>query len=87
MKYAVRMTWPVQQVLRARVARPRAPRALPQNSWRCRDGEHFPLSARDPAAVASWFGDYRATNVRLFTYPRPTVAAAKAQARCRVEPQ
>ncbi len=43
-------------------------------------GEHFPLFARDPAAVASWFGDYRATNMRLFTYPRPTVAAVNGHA-------
>lgn len=34
-------------------------------------GEHFALFAGDPAAVASWFQDYRATNIRLFTYPRP----------------
>ena len=37
--------------------------------------EHFPLFAGDRAAVASWFRDYRATNMRLFTYPRPTAAA------------
>lgn len=43
-------------------------------------GEHFPLFAGDPAAVASWFADYRATNVRLFTYPRPTVAAVNGHA-------
>ena len=43
-------------------------------------GEHFPLFAGDPAAVASWFGDYRATNMRLFTYPRPTVAAVNGHA-------
>jgi hypothetical protein len=43
-------------------------------------GEHFPLCADDPAAVASWFGDYRATNMRLFTYPRPTVAAVNGHA-------
>ncbi|MGI5378838.1 enoyl-CoA hydratase/isomerase family protein [Streptomyces sp. CA-251387] len=35
-------------------------------------GEAFPLLAGDPAAVASWFQEYRATNMRLFTYPRPT---------------
>jgi enoyl-CoA hydratase len=34
-------------------------------------GEHLPLFVGDPAAVASWFRDYRATNMRLFTYPRP----------------
>lgn len=43
-------------------------------------GEHFPLFAGDPAQVASWFADYRATNMRLFTYPRPTVAAVNGHA-------
>lgn len=43
-------------------------------------GEHFPLFASDPANVASWFADYRATNMRLFTYPRPTVAAVNGHA-------
>ncbi|MFC5220240.1 enoyl-CoA hydratase/isomerase family protein [Streptomyces coerulescens] len=43
-------------------------------------GEHFPLFAGDASAVASWFADYRATNVRLFTYPRPTVAAVNGHA-------
>ena len=43
-------------------------------------GEHFRLFAGDPAAVASWFCDYRATNMRLFTYPRPTVAAVNGHA-------
>jgi enoyl-CoA hydratase len=43
-------------------------------------GEHFPLFAGEPAAVASWFQDYRATNMRLFTYPRPTVAAVNGHA-------
>jgi enoyl-CoA hydratase/carnithine racemase len=43
-------------------------------------GEHFPLFARDPATVGSWFADYRATNMRLFTYPRPTVAAVNGHA-------
>jgi len=43
-------------------------------------GEHFPLFADDPAAVASWFTEYRATNMRLFTYPRPTVAAVNGHA-------
>ena len=43
-------------------------------------GEHFPLFAGDPAEVASWFADYRATNMRLFTYPRPTVAAVNGHA-------
>ena len=43
-------------------------------------GEHFPLFAGDPAAVASWFAGYRATNMRLFSYPRPTVAALNGHA-------
>jgi enoyl-CoA hydratase/carnithine racemase len=43
-------------------------------------GEHFPLFAGNPAAVTSWFRDYRATNMRLFTYPRPTVAAVNGHA-------
>ena len=43
-------------------------------------GEHFPLFAGDTAAVASWFQEYRATNMRLFTYPRPTVAAVNGHA-------
>lgn len=43
-------------------------------------GEHFPLFAGDPADVAAWFGEYRATNMRLFTYPRPTVAAVNGHA-------
>ncbi|MFF5302356.1 enoyl-CoA hydratase/isomerase family protein [Streptomyces sp. NPDC013161] len=43
-------------------------------------GEHFPLFAGDPAAVADWFQKYRATNMRLFTYPRPTVAAVNGHA-------
>ncbi len=43
-------------------------------------GEHFRLFAGDRAAVASWFRDYRATNMRLFTYPRPTVAAVNGHA-------
>jgi len=43
-------------------------------------GEHFPLFAGDREAVASWFSDYRATNMRLFTYPRPTVAAVNGHA-------
>jgi enoyl-CoA hydratase len=43
-------------------------------------GEHFPLFAGDRDAVADWFADYRATNMRLFTYPRPTVAAVNGHA-------
>lgn len=37
---------------------------------------HFPLFARRSIKeVDAWFEEYRATNLRLFTYPRPTVAA------------
>jgi enoyl-CoA hydratase len=43
-------------------------------------GEHFPLFAGERAAVASWFREYRETNMRLFTYPRPTVAAVNGHA-------
>jgi enoyl-CoA hydratase len=43
-------------------------------------GEHFPVFAGDPVGVASWFREYRATNMRLFTYPRPTVAAVNGHA-------
>ncbi len=42
--------------------------------------EHFRLFAGGPAAVGSWFAGYRATNMRLFTYPRPTVAAINGHA-------
>jgi enoyl-CoA hydratase len=42
--------------------------------------EHFRLFAGDRDAVASWFAEYRATNMRLFTYPRPTVAALNGHA-------
>ncbi|MEV8221111.1 enoyl-CoA hydratase/isomerase family protein [Dietzia maris] len=42
--------------------------------------EHFRLFAGDTDAVASWFKDYRETNMRLFTYPRPTVAAVNGHA-------
>lgn len=42
--------------------------------------EHFRLFAGTEAKVASWFQDYRATNMRLFTYPRPTVAAVNGHA-------
>jgi enoyl-CoA hydratase len=42
--------------------------------------EHFRLFAGDRDAVASWFQNYRATNMRLFTYPRPTVAAVNGHA-------
>jgi enoyl-CoA hydratase len=42
--------------------------------------EHFRLFAGGPAAVGPWFAGYRATNMRLFTYPRPTVAAINGHA-------
>jgi enoyl-CoA hydratase len=42
--------------------------------------EHFRLFAGDPAAVGKWLAGYRATNMRLFTYPRPTVAAVNGHA-------
>jgi enoyl-CoA hydratase len=43
-------------------------------------GEHFPIFAGEPEGVRSWFAEYRATNMRLFTYPRPTVAAVNGHA-------
>ncbi|ALE75081.1 Enoyl-CoA hydratase [Pseudonocardia sp. Ae168_Ps1] len=43
-------------------------------------GEHFPLFAGPADGVRDWFAAYRATNVRLFTYPRPTVAAVNGHA-------
>ncbi len=42
--------------------------------------QHFQLFARDRDAVAAWFTVYRATNMRLFTYPRPMVAAVNGHA-------
>ncbi|CAM3509092.1 enoyl-CoA hydratase/isomerase family protein [Nocardioides zeicaulis] len=42
--------------------------------------EHFRLFAGHRDHVESWFADYRATNMRLFTYPRPTVAAVNGHA-------
>ena len=37
---------------------------------------HFPMFARQSIKeIDAWFDEYRATNLRLFTYPRPTVAA------------
>jgi enoyl-CoA hydratase len=37
---------------------------------------HFPLFARRSLKeIDAWFDAYRATNLRIFTYPRPTVAA------------
>src|SRR5215475_900125 len=42
---------------------------------------HFPLFATmSRTAVREWFNEYRATNLRLFTYPRPTVAAINGHA-------
>ena len=42
---------------------------------------HFPLFARRSLTeIDAWFDAYRATNVRLFTYPRPTVAAINGHA-------
>lgn len=42
---------------------------------------HFPLFARRSTSdVDAWFEIYRATNLRLFTYPRPTVAAINGHA-------
>jgi enoyl-CoA hydratase len=43
-------------------------------------GEHFPLFAGPPEGVTAWFAGYRATNVRLFTYPRPVIAAVNGHA-------
>jgi enoyl-CoA hydratase len=41
----------------------------------------LPLFATgDQTAVRDWFQRYRATNMRLFTYPRPTVAAINGHA-------
>jgi enoyl-CoA hydratase len=42
--------------------------------------QHFRLFAGPPEPVADWFADYRATNMRIFTYPRPTVAAVNGHA-------
>ena len=42
---------------------------------------HFPLFARrSTKEVDAWFEAYRATNLRIFTYPRPTVAAINGHA-------
>ncbi len=41
---------------------------------------HFELFATSREAVADWFPVYRATNMRLFTYPRPVVAAINGHA-------
>jgi enoyl-CoA hydratase len=42
--------------------------------------EHFALFAGGREPVAEWFPVYRATNMRLFTYPRPVVAAVNGHA-------
>ena len=40
-----------------------------------------PLFARgDAAEIRDWFARYRATNLRIFTYPRPTIAAVNGHA-------
>ena len=42
---------------------------------------HFPLFARQSLKeIDAWFATYRATNLRLFTHPRPTVAAVNGHA-------
>ena len=42
---------------------------------------HFPLFARRSLKeIDAWFDAYRATNLRHFTYPRPTVAAINGHA-------
>src|SRR5262245_25633305 len=42
---------------------------------------HFPLFARRSLKeIDGWFEAYRATNLRLFRYPRPTVAAINGHA-------
>ena len=42
---------------------------------------HFPIFARRSLKeIDAWFDEYRATNLRLFTYPRPTVAAINGHA-------
>jgi enoyl-CoA hydratase len=42
---------------------------------------HFPLFARRSLPeVDAWFDAYRETNLRIFTYPRPTVAAVNGHA-------
>ena len=42
---------------------------------------HFPMFARRSIKeIDAWFEAYRVTNLRLFTYPRPTVAAINGHA-------
>jgi enoyl-CoA hydratase len=43
-------------------------------------GEHFPIFGGPEEGVAEWFAAYRFTNMRLFTYPRPVVAAVNGHA-------
>lgn len=41
----------------------------------------FPIFARsDPDEITAWFERYRATNLRLFTFPRPMIAAINGHA-------
>jgi enoyl-CoA hydratase len=42
---------------------------------------HFPLFARQSLnEIDAWFDAYRATNLRLFAYPRPTAGAINGHA-------
>lgn len=64
---------------------PRAPVVLTGVGRRFSAGldldEHFRLFAdADTDTIASWFSDFRETYLRLFTYPRPTVAAVNGHA-------
>jgi len=38
------------------------------------------FARRSLKEIDAWFDAYRATNLRLFTYPRPTVAAINGHA-------
>jgi len=38
------------------------------------------FARRSLTEIDAWFDAYRSTNVRLFTYPRPTVAAINGHA-------
>jgi enoyl-CoA hydratase len=42
------------------------------------------FARRNLKEIDEWFAAYRATNLRLFTYPRPTVAAINGHAYGRV---
>lgn len=63
---------------------PRSPVVLTGTATRFSAGldldEHFRLFERDRDEVAEWFAGYRETNMRLFTYPRPMVAAVNGHA-------